>query len=108
MVTGNPIPQDIVDKLKNRTINDVIFGIRPEHINISPKVHDESFKVQITVLEFLGAETIITFEFPNGTSGMVAVSGFYTAKMGDNAYISFPSNKIHIFDKETEMNLIHS
>jgi hypothetical protein len=27
--------------------------------------------------------------------------------MGDKAYISFPSGKIHLFDGETELNIIH-
>jgi len=100
-----PIPQDIIEKLKNKRAEDVILGIRPEHVSITPEVRNDSFEVQLTVVEFLGAETIVTFEFSDGISGMVSVSGFYPAKMGDTAYISFPSEKIHVFDKETEINL---
>ncbi len=103
-----PLPQDIVEKLKSKGADNIVLGIRPEHITITPKVRDESYKVHLTVVEFLGAETIVTFEFSDGINGMVAVSGFYPAKMGDNAYISLPSEKIHIFDRETEINLILS
>jgi len=103
-----PIPAEIEHALKNEGADEIILGIRPEHIRITPDHHDQSFKVEITVIEFLGAETIITFEFPDGNSGMISTPGFYGAKMGDKAYISFPVEKIHIFDKETEMNLIHN
>ena len=59
------------------------------------------------MVEFLGAETIVTIEFPDGISGMITATGYYGAKIGDKAYISFPSDKIHVFDKETEINLIY-
>jgi len=93
--------------LRNKGINNIIFGIRPEHINIASEYHDKSYEVEITVIEFLGAETIVTFEFPDGISGMVSTPGFYGAKMGDKAFISFPPEKIHVFDQNNEINLIH-
>ncbi len=102
-----PIPNDLLIKLKSKGMGDVILGIRPEHIIITPDHHSQSYEVEITVIEFLGAETIVTFEFSDKISGMISTPGFYDAKMGDKAYISFPSEKIHIFDKNTEINLIH-
>jgi len=101
------IPSEIAQKLEKEGVKEVILGIRPEHIKITPDAHVQSYEVEITIIEFLGAETIITIEFPDGISGMVSAPGFYGAKMGDKAYISFPSEKIHVFDKETEMNIIH-
>ena len=38
---------------------------------------------------------------------MVSVTGFHEAKMGDKAYISFPPEKVHMFDRKTETNIIH-
>ncbi len=102
-----PVPPGVADKLKSEGAHDVIIGIRPEHIIITPNPHDQAYKIEVTVIEFLGAETIVTIEFPDGINGMVTAPGFYGAKMGDKAYISFPSDKIHIFDKETEINLIY-
>ncbi|MBA7627813.1 Oligosaccharides import ATP-binding protein MsmX [subsurface metagenome] len=102
-----PLPSEIMKILKNLKINEIILGIRPEHIKITPKAHESSFEVEVTVVEFLGPETIVTFEFIDGINGMVSVPGFYGAKMGDKSYISFPPEKIHIFDRETETNIIH-
>ena len=97
---------ELLQKIKNANKNEVILGIRPEHINIRPEIHEKSYEVEIFVVEFLGAETIITFEFLDGINGMVSAPGFYKAKMGDTAYVSFPLDKIHVFDRNTEKNLI--
>lgn len=102
-----PLPPLMMEILENEKINEIILGIRPEHIKISPKAHENSFEVEVTVVEFLGAETIVTLEFLDCISCMVSAPGFYGAKMGEKAYISFPPEKIHIFDKETETNIIH-
>ncbi|MFW9969395.1 MAG: ABC transporter ATP-binding protein [Candidatus Odinarchaeota archaeon] len=103
-----PVSSDFTNNFKSEDLNSLILGIRPEHIKITPNHHDQSYEVEITVIEFLGAETMVTFEFPDGLSGMVSTPGFYDSKMGEKAYISFPIEKIHIFDKETEINLIHN
>jgi multiple sugar transport system ATP-binding protein len=102
-----PLPSEIAKKLQNESVGEIILGIRPEHIKITPSPHEQSYEVDVSVVEFLGAETIITIEFPDGITGMISASGFYDTKMGDKAYISFPSEKIHVFDKNTEINLIH-
>ncbi len=102
------LSSELANKIKNKAINDLLLGIRPEHIIITPDHRDQAFEVEITVIEFLGAETIVTFEFSDGISGMVSTPGFYASKMGDKAYLSFPNDKIHIFDRETEMNLMHN
>ncbi|MFW9941589.1 MAG: ABC transporter ATP-binding protein [Candidatus Thorarchaeota archaeon] len=101
------LPPLMTEFLKNEKINEVILGIRPEHIKVIPKDYELSFEVEITVVEFLGPETIVTFEFSDGTSGMVSIPGFYGIKVGDKIYISFPQEKIHIFDRKTENNIIH-
>ncbi|MFX1571541.1 MAG: ABC transporter ATP-binding protein [Promethearchaeota archaeon] len=102
-----PIPPEIAEKLKSASPHGIILGIRPEHVKITPEPHDQAYETEIVVIEFLGAETIVTFEFPDGISGMITASGYYGAKIGDKAYISFSSDKIHVFDKETEINLIY-
>jgi len=99
---------ELVEKIKKTNEPDIVLGVRPEHVKISPESFDKSYEVKITVVEFLGAETIITFEFPEGISGMVAEPGFYKAKMGDIAHVSFPLEKIHVFDKVSQKNLIHT
>jgi len=101
------IPEDISKKLQKAKSEKLILGIRPEHIKITPETHPDSYEVEITVIEYLGAETLVTIEFPDKISAMTVSPGFYPGRMGDKAYISFSPEQIHVFDSETEMNLIH-
>jgi len=103
-----PVSNEIITKIKKAPSDKVILGIRPEHITITPNKRENSFEVTLTVVEFLGPDTMVTFEFADKIQGMVAVPGFYDAKMDDKGYISFPMEKIHMFDSETELNLIHA
>lgn len=96
-----------VEKIKESNKTEVILGIRPEHINIEHEKNNNDFEVDIEVVEFLGAETIITFKFSDGIMGMVSTPGFFDADIGDKAYLTYPKEKIHIFDRETEANVIY-
>jgi len=90
---------------------------KPEIENILEKVHlqikgikkfPRAHQMKFNRDGFFEVEvTIVTFEFIDGISGIVSISGFYGVKMGDKAYISFPHEKIHIFDMKTETNIIH-
>ncbi|MFX0008684.1 MAG: ABC transporter ATP-binding protein [Candidatus Hermodarchaeota archaeon] len=102
-----PISSELLRKINKPSSEKVLLGIRPEHITMTPQKRDDSYEVKLTVVEFLGSDTMITFEFPDSIQGMAAVPGFYEGKFDDSAYVSFPMDKIHVFDKETEMNLIH-
>ncbi|TFG19212.1 MAG: ABC transporter ATP-binding protein [Promethearchaeota archaeon] len=99
---------ELNEKLNTARVSNVILGIRPEHIKLSPNEHAGAYRIKIAVVEFLGAETIVSYEFPDGLIGMVATPGFYQAKMGDEGYISFPIEKVHIFDSKTENNIVHT
>ncbi|TXT60594.1 MAG: putative sugar transporter subunit: ATP-binding component of ABC superfamily transporter [Promethearchaeota archaeon] len=102
------ISNEIKEKVASRTkSDDIILGIRPEHIKITPEPHDNAYEVEVTVVEFLGAETMVTIEFPDGTGAMAVSKGHYKADMGDKAYLSWSNELIHIFDKSSELNLIH-
>lgn len=103
-----PIPENIAKKLTKTSSKNLILGIRPEHIKITPDPHQDFFKTKISVIEYLGAETMVTVDFLEKMSAIVAVQGFYQGKMDDDAYVSFSPEKIHVFDSQTEKNLIHA
>lgn len=98
---------EISSKLSGSNIQNIILGVRPEHIKIKKQPFEDAFEVKISVVEYLGAETVVSFDFKGGVNAMAIAPGFFDAKMGDPAYISFPLDKMHIFDTETEINLIH-
>ncbi len=87
----------------------VMMGIRPENIHdeamMTEMSPESSFDVHVEVTEMMGAETYlyVTFE---GVSFIARVNPRTTAKPGDDIKLSMDCNKIHLFDKETQMSIL--
>ena len=84
----------------------VVLGIRPEdvhddeeYIAKSPNTVIES---TIRVYEMLGAEVYLYFDY-EGASMTARVNPKTTARTGDTVKFALDAEKIHVFDKETEM-----
>ena len=89
---------------------EVIMGIRPEAIH-----EDEAFiasmpeavvDVDVELTEMMGAETFLYIKVA-GTSMIARLNRRTTAKNGDTIKVALDANKIHLFDKDTEMAIIH-
>lgn len=84
---------------------DLVLGIRPEH------VHDEAVYLEsmskstadarVEVIEMLGSETLL-YLFVEEFNLTARVNPRTTARAGDVIKIAFDTNRIHLFDKETE------
>jgi multiple sugar transport system ATP-binding protein len=84
----------------------VVFGIRPENI-IEVKGDQKApyaFESKVNVYELLGAEVFLYFDL--GSSNITArVEPTTKVRPGDTAKYTFDTNKIHVFDKETELTI---
>jgi multiple sugar transport system ATP-binding protein len=85
---------------------EITIGIRPEHVyNCTDKENDDNenyIEATINVYELLGSEVYLHFNV-EGFS-MVAVDDAETkSRVGDNVKFRFDMQKIHIFDKESEL-----
>ncbi len=86
----------------------VVLGIRPED------VHDEQMFIEsspntvitapIRVYEMLGAEVYLYFDYA-GSSMTARVDPRTTARTGDTVKFALDAEKIHVFDKETELTI---
>ena len=87
---------------------EVLMGIRPEDI------HDEdaflsaspesAVTVDVELTEMMGAETFLYLKF--GEVSLTArVNPRTTARHGDTIKVAFDTNKIHLFDKDTEQTI---
>ena len=88
----------------------VVLGIRPEDI-----YDDEAFiaakpeatiETYVDVTEMMGAEYYLYLTVANKRF-TARVNPRTTAKMGDTIKVAFDTNKIHLFDKETELTIIN-
>ena len=86
----------------------VVMGIRPEDIGdsqIEIEAHkDAVFETDVTGYELLGSEVLLYFNVA-GTAMTAKVDSRTTARMGDHIILAIDPEKIHCFDKETELTI---
>ena len=86
----------------------VILGIRPEDVydnaDAIAKFADSVVESDITGYELLGAEVLLYYSIA-GANMTARVSSDTTARYGDHIKLAIDPNKIHVFDKETELTI---
>lgn len=89
---------------------EVIMGIRPEDIHdeeaFLSAYPDAVCSAHVEVTEMLGAETYLYLNIA-GTQFTARVHQRSTSKIGDDIKVGFETNKIHFFDKDTEVTIIN-
>ncbi|OAA24061.1 ABC transporter ATP-binding protein [Kosmotoga sp. DU53] len=103
------VPDKFAPKLEPYIDKDIIFGIRPENI------YDKMFAVNATeentvtgmvdVVEPLGSETLIHATI-DGNDIVAKVDPKTRAQAGTKIDLVFDVSMMHIFDPETEMNVL--
>ena len=95
-------------KLADYVGREVTFGIRPEDVFASEKyeaAHEHNtVEASVRVFEMLGAEVFLYLTV-DGFDVTCREHPSTKAKPGDIMSISFDVNKIHVFDKETQMTI---
>jgi multiple sugar transport system ATP-binding protein len=103
-----PLPPAKSKKLIEGEYNgkEVIFGIRPEDIHDSEMFIETApqsvIQAEIKVYELLGADVHLYFTL-NGAEMTARVDPRTNARPGDIVKFAFDVEKIHVFDKETEL-----
>ncbi len=89
---------------------EVSMGIRPEDLHVEEMFISSSPDTVVTadveVSELLGAE-IFLYIVIAGNNMTARVDPRSTAKPGENIKIGLDANRIHIFDKATELAIVH-
>ena len=86
----------------------VVLGIRPEDVHDSQAFisnsPDSVIESTIKVYELLGAEVFLYFDL-EGTQMTARVNPRTTLRTGDHAVFALDMEKIHLFDKDTELTI---
>lgn len=105
------IPEDKANILeaKGYLNKDVVFGIRPEHmdngIDFVQEHSSSKIRAKVEVIENMGAESYLYLLC--GSKNMIArVESSANAGTDSIIEVAFNMNKMHIFDKETEVSVI--
>ena len=84
----------------------VVLGIRPEDVHDSEDFiscsPDSVIKTKIKLYELLGAEVFLYFDLGE-TQFTARVDSRTTIRTGDEAVFALDMNRVHLFDKETEL-----
>ena len=86
------------------------MGIRPEDVYDSDEMLEKYsgsvIEAKINVYELLGAEVYLYFDL-EGANMTARVSPTTTARTGDSVKFALDVEKIHVFDKETELTIVN-
>jgi len=102
------LPQHKADKAKGYIGKEVIIGVRPEDIHADgmsvAKFKDYAVDTCVQAREFLGSR--VHLHCLSGDLPLtVSVSSDCPAKSGDKIKVTVNPDKIHLFDKETEITI---
>jgi multiple sugar transport system ATP-binding protein len=95
-------------KEKGYVNKEVVFGMRPEHLDDNIEIIEANPKATLTgsveVVERMGAESYIYFK--SGNNNMTArVDGSTKCEPKDKIKLYVENENIHVFDKETELRI---
>ena len=105
------IPTDKAKALKDSGYvgKEVIFGIRPEHISDKDELIQANpnsvINGNVEVIELMGAESYIYTKCGDANVN-VRVEGTTSLKIGEKAKLFLDANKLHVFNKETELKIV--
>ena len=111
------IPSDIADLImKNASGSELVFGIRPEDLKVTltlpPEAKEagqkskiQAIRSEIYVLEPLGKDVIINTKLGDTLVKVVAPPTIRPS-VGETIWLNFDLDKMHIFDKKTELAVI--
>jgi len=100
------LPKDLEFVLKQkRNTKDVLFGVRPEDVNISMKeTTQDSISWIIDMVEMMGRELLVTLS-RGKTILKTLIDREHSPSIGDRVNIEF-SGRVFLFDKESGKNLL--
>lgn len=113
VVAGNAsltIPEAKMKMLREQGYvgKDIVFGVRPEDIHEEQLFIDASqgstIKIKVEVAELTGAEVMVYSQL-EGQDFIARIDSRNNILAGDTLELAFDMNKVHFFDKETEMRI---
>ena len=88
--------------------DEIVFGVRPEHIVVSKEPMEQGFKASVHLVEALGSVNIIDiFLGENPESGDIVLLRARThpafkPDMGESVWFDFDAKQVRLFDRQTE------
>ncbi len=110
--TRIPLPEETQKALAGKEDMDVILGIRPEHIRFAHEDGDGILSGTVEVSEMMGSEYHLHVSSGGKDVVLRVPTGDLPAELrggmtyGTKVRFTFRPEAVHLFDKETEKNLV--
>jgi multiple sugar transport system ATP-binding protein len=102
------VPEDRATIFRQHLGKEVIFGIRPEDTHdpeyAPPGIKEARVEAKVDVTELMGNE-VITYLVREGTEFLGRFDPRTDARVGKTMQVAFNMDRMHVFDKQTEMAL---
>ncbi len=97
----------LIDAVRNNESHNLIIGTRPEDLEICKKEssHNNSFEALCEVIEDMGNELIVYLNL-NSQKIVIRCENDFPLSPGDKIMLRFKNEKIHLFDRNTELNIL--
>ena len=88
--------------------NNLVFGIRPEHITAVNQPSEHNIAAHVHLIEPLGAVNILDIRLGTHSETQdpillrVRTHPTFQAAVGDTIWLGFDETEMHLFDRETE------
>ncbi len=103
------VPSSRAERVRERAGQNVLVGIRPEHIQIVEYAEDanegNTINLPVDLVEHLGSETLLHLRGPEDDIIVARVDPRSAVKAGDIAKLSVNTHQLHVFDPKTEVAL---
>ncbi len=83
-----------------------VFGVRPEHIEVSDTKSETSIDAVIDVAEPMGAETFLYLNTLSGQAFIAKVEANHAFDIGQTVHLKFNQERAALFDQESENVII--
>ena len=86
--------------------SELVLGVRPSNVSVSKqKSGSQDIQAEVYAIEPLGSETILDLKVGDDIVKAVVLPTF-TPRIGDNVWLAIDMNRMHVFDKESELTLV--
>ena len=93
------LPADVSASLTDSSSN-LTLGVRPEHIKLVDGASNNAIRADVEVVEPMGELSYVYLRIGNDVY-TASINGDIIVESGDVLEVTFPSDKIHLFDGET-------
>jgi len=105
------LPQHEVEQVSDEQVGrEIIFGVRPEDIHHPqykpPGVTEQLIEATVDVTELMGNEIFVYLLTSDEQSFIARVDPRANMRPGDKVQMAFNADKVHIFDRSTEKNIV--